>query len=501
MTKTTISTPTNPTSTTAKKNFSIPGIDTPTSGKETPSTQLMLVVVAMSLLTFLGTLSETSLNIAYSTLMGEFSLTANVVQWLTTGYLLLLSVAIPTSPFLVRRFPTKSLFASAIGIFSIGAVLGALAVNFPMLLAARLVMALGTGISLPLLTTIILEKAVLEQRGMMLGLVSLVTCAAPAIGPVFGGLIMEFLNWHWIFATLLPFLVLALLLGLPQTPDIRHPDDHGHLSIPSLLLVAIGLAGLIMATSFFAQWNGDWRFWATLLISLAVLSAFATLQLRIEHPLIEVRTFAFPGFTLGMVAMIMCSAGALGVNFLLPILLQKGMGHTSMVAALILVPGAALGAVTAPVIGNMLRHRFPPMFIVCGFAGLTIMDTMLALFGHNDWAVGICFVLFMLCCGFILVPNQTHSLNQLPAKMNADGSAVLNTIQQLAGAIGTAVASTLITEFSAAGMRSGMGQQQAYVSGFSTSMWAILGFAAVGLVTAALMFRFSVRRPPEFVEV
>ena len=190
--------------------------------------RLTIVVVALSILTFLGILSETSLNIAYSTLMGEFAISADVVQWLTTGYLLLLSIAIPTSPFMVRTFPTKGLFVTAVALFSAGTVVGALAVNFPMLLAARLIMALGTGVSLPLLTNIILEKAPFNRRGMMLGLVSLVTCAAPAIGPVFGGLVMEFLNWHWIFYTMIPFLLISLVLGCATVPDIRH-GGKGHL--------------------------------------------------------------------------------------------------------------------------------------------------------------------------------------------------------------------------------------------------------------------------------
>lgn len=133
-------------------------------GKYMNEGRLTVVVVALAILTFLGILSETSLNIAYSTLMEEFAISADVVQWLTTGYLLLLSVAIPTSPFMVRRFSTKALFVTAIVLFSAGTLVGALALNFPMLLAARLIMALGTGVSLPLLTNIILEKAPLYRR-------------------------------------------------------------------------------------------------------------------------------------------------------------------------------------------------------------------------------------------------------------------------------------------------------------------------------------------------
>lgn len=130
----------------------------PHGGKQPFSGKLVIAVVSLAILTFLGILSETSLNIAYSTLMEEFSIGASVVQWLTTGYLLLLSVSISSSPFMVRKFATKTLFIMAVVIFIAGTLLGALAVNFPMLLAARLVMSLGTGISLSLITSIILEK-------------------------------------------------------------------------------------------------------------------------------------------------------------------------------------------------------------------------------------------------------------------------------------------------------------------------------------------------------
>ena len=386
--------------------------------------KLTIVVVTLAILTFLGILSETSLNIAYSALMEEFAISADVVQWLTTGYLLLLSVAIPTSPFMVRKFPTKALFVMAIALFSVGTLVGALALNFPMLLAARLSMALGTGVSLPLLTNIILDKAPFHKRGMMLGLVSLVTCAAPAIGPVFGGLVMEFLNWHWIFYAMIPFLVISFVLGAATVPDIRH-GEKGYLSVPSLLLVAVGLAGIIVAASFFAQWNGDWRFWSVLIGAIVVC------------------------------------------------------------------------AVSAPLIGGALKEHFPPKFIACGFVGVAVMDVAMMLGGSHEGAIAVAYALFMAASGFVLVPDQTHALNQLPSSMNADGSAVMNTMQQLAGAIGTAVASTLISEFSAANVNAGMQQADAYVAGFSTSMWVFFGMAVCGEILALLMFRFSVKRAQE----
>lgn len=165
-----------------------------------------------------------------------------------------------------------------------------------------------------------------------------------------------------------------------------------------------------------------------------------------------------------------------------------------MTAALILLPGAVIGAISAPMIGGALRNHFPPKFIACGFVGVAIMDVAMMFGSAREWTVAIAYALFMAASGFVLVPDQTHALNQLPARMNADGSAVMNTVQQLAGAIGTAVASTLIAEFAGANTAAGMAQSDAYVAGFSTSMWLFLGMAVCGEILALLMFRYSVRR-------
>lgn len=475
----------------------------PNGGKQPVQSKLVIAVVSLAILTFLGILSETSLNIAYSTLMQEFAIDASVVQWLTTGYLLLLSVAIPASPFMVRRFATKTLFVAAVLIFTAGTMLGAFATNFPLLLAARLVMALGTGISLPLITNIILEKAPLEQRGAMLGIVSLVTCAAPAIGPVFGGIVMEYLNWHWIFYTMLPFLVLSFLLGMATVPEIRRAVDkeQASISVPSMILVALGLAGLIVAVSFFATWQGDWRFWLTLAASVAVLAGFVMMQLKMSKPLVEVRVFAYSGFLLGMLILLMASGGVLGLNFLLPILLQRGFSMSSLAAALTLLPGAVVGAISAPLIGGSLKNHFPPKFIVIGFTVVTVMDAIFIALTGNVWVIAVAYAVFMAFSGFVLVPDQTHALNQLPRQLNADGSAVMNTVQQMAGAVGTAVASALITEFAAARSAAGESTTAAYVHAFAQSMWVIGGMAVVGVLLAALMFRYSTRRPPELTEV
>lgn len=289
---------------------------------------------------------------------------------------------------------------------------------------------------------------------------------------------------------MIPFLVVSLLLGSATVPDVRH-GEKGYLSLPSLLLVALGLSGLILAVSCYTQWHGDWRFWAVLAAAVVVLAVFAAVQLRMKHPLIQVRTFAYPGFTLGMLILLMASGGVLGVNFLLPILLQRGLGHSSMVAALILLPGAVAGAVSAPLVGGLLRDHFPPRFIAVGFMGIALMDAGMMFGRRHELPVAMSYAVFSAFAGCVLVPDQTHALNQLPQRMNADGSAVLNTVQQMAGAIGTALASALIASGSQAAAARGLGQAQAYIAGFSSSMRVFLGMAFAGEIMALIMFRVT----------
>ncbi|RSX56987.1 DHA2 family efflux MFS transporter permease subunit [Bifidobacterium samirii] len=458
-------------------------------GSDRIEPRLLVVVVALAALTFLGVLSETSLSIAYSDLMGEFAINAATVQWLTTGYLLVLAVAIPTSPFLVRRFATKRLFLTAVLIFTAGTLLGAFAVSFPMLLAARLVMAVGTGVSMPLLTTIVLEQAPLRQRGMLLGIVAMVTCTAPALGPVYGGMVVEYLDWHWIFYIMVPFLVAAGAAGAVTITDIRK-GERATISLPALLLVAVGLSCVIVACSFCGTWPALLTVGIAALAALA-LAAFAMTQLRSAHPLVDVRVFAHPGFTVGLIVLMLMQGTILGINFLLPILLQRGQGEGSMTAALVLLPGAACGALMSVIVGRLLGAHRATSLILIGVPGVMILELALLAFPDRWWTVLVAYMILMPLGGFVQVPAQTHSLNQLPERLNPDGSATLNTLQQLAGAIGTAVASTLMDGFTAPALADGTGEADAYVTAFSSSMTVFVGTLAVAFVLAVALRRIE----------
>ena len=182
--------------------------------------KLILSIIAAGIMSFSGVVVETAMNVTFPTLMKEFQVGTSTVQWITTGYLLILSVIIPASSWLKRRFRTKTLFLTANILFITGTILCASAPTFALLLMGRLIQGVGTGIALPLMFNIVLEQAPYNKMGVMMGIASLITAVAPAVGPSLGGMIVNLLGWRMIFVVLLPLLILSLLFGLTSIRQV-----------------------------------------------------------------------------------------------------------------------------------------------------------------------------------------------------------------------------------------------------------------------------------------
>lgn len=450
------------------------------------SRSLTLMIIAVASLSFLGILSETSLNIAFATMMTQFHVNASVIQWLTTGYLLVVALAMPLSPFLVRKFHTKKLFLSGVIIFMVGTTLCAFSPTFAPLLMGRLIMAVGTGISLPLVMTITLEKAPLNRRGLMLGIVGLVNSSAPAIGPIYGGIVVEFLGWHWIFLLLLPLMLVSLILGARYITDIRHGSSP-RISLLSVVLISLTLAGFVFSLAEGSDWNWDWRFWTLLALSVAFGCGFVILQHRIAHPLLDMSTFRHGVFAAGLGIIMIVQACLLGLNFLLPLVLQHGLGNVSVVASLLLLPGAALGSITTVTTGNMLQtlRSSKVQFSGVVVALLGMMASIPA--AGNQWLLMVAYIIFAMGVGMVSVSAQTHTLNQLPKAQNADGSAIVNTLQTLAGSLGTALGSTAITTSMATLIAQGMQHNVAYQHAFAHSLWQFVALLGVGFILSIVI--------------
>lgn len=420
--------------------------DTAVTGQEKKIPRSTLItIIAIAIVAFIGILSETALNIAYSLLMDELKVSAAVIQWLTTGYLLTLSILLPLSPLFVRHFPTKSLFQTGIGIFTAGTLLCSFALQFEMLLLGRIIQAVGTSIALPLMMNIILEQIPISERGRIMGVVGLVISFAPALGPTFGGIIIEWINWHWIFITMLPILALSFALGSNYITDI-HSDEEISLDCLSILLSTIAFVGIVYGVSLAAEKNwSDSAVISYILMGALSLALFAYRQLQLEKPLIQVRVFANSMFTIGACIVMISMMSVLAAGFVLPLYIQKSLGYSSVAAALAMLPGAAINGIMSPITGRFYDRHGPKLLLSTGFF-LLVFTLFIFSFQHVSFTqLTIFYTLFMFGASMLAMPAQTNSLNQLPRQYNADGAAIMATLQQVSGAIGTALASSLLT--------------------------------------------------------
>ena len=210
--------------------------------------RLILSILAAGLMSFSGVVVETAMNVTFPTLMEEFGVGTSTVQWITTGYLLVLAMIIPASSYLKQRFPTKTLFVAAVSLFLTGTILAAVTPIFSLLLVGRLIQGVGTGLALPLMFNIVLEQVPREKLGFMMGVASLITAVAPAVGPSLGGMLVNAFGWRMIFIVLIPVLILAFFLGIF---NIRQVSDTHRLSFNWIdyLFLAAGFACFIFATS------------------------------------------------------------------------------------------------------------------------------------------------------------------------------------------------------------------------------------------------------------
>ncbi|WP_438351745.1 DHA2 family efflux MFS transporter permease subunit [Paenibacillus sp. FA6] len=413
------------------------------------------ILIALLLSGFIGMFSETALNVALSDLMQILSITPPTAQWLTTGYLLTLGILVPVSGLLLQWFTTRQLFVTSL-IFSIlGTLLAALAPSFEILLMARVVQAIGTALLLPLMFNTILIIIPVEKRGAAMGMIGLVIMVAPAIGPTIAGLLIENLSWHWIFWLALPVLIFALIFGIVFMQNVTKITKP-RIDALSILLSSVGFGGIVFGFSSAGESAG----WAspkviiTIAVGIVSLVLFGIRQITMKEPMINLRAFRFPMFSIGVLMVFLCMMIILSSMLILPMYLIKGLGYSAFKAGLILLPGGIINGIMSPIMGRLFDKYGPKWLVI---PGLAIVTVTLWFFSSISATSTIAFVVvlhstLMIGVSMIFMPSQTNGINQLPRELYPDGTAIMNTLQQVAGAIGTALAVSIM----AAGQKSYM---------------------------------------------
>lgn len=424
---------------------------TMTAGMQDTGVKYKVLPIMISLLLsgFIGMFSETALNVALSDLIQVFQITPATVQWLTTGYLLTLGILVPISGLLLQWFTTRQLFIAAVSFSILGTFIAAMAPSFEMLMTARVVQAVGTALLLPLMFNTILIIFPAEKRGAAMGIIGLVIMVAPAVGPTIAGLLIDKLSWNWIFWLSLPFLVIALIFGMffmQNVSEITKP----RIDLFSILFSTLGFGGVVFGFSSAGEGDHGWsstKVIVSMVVGIIALIIFAIRQLRMKEPMMNLRAFKKPMFVVGTLMVFICMMVILSSMLVLPMFLISGLGLSALTAGLVLLPGGLINGIMSPIMGGLF-DKFGPKWLV--IPGLVIVAAVLWFFSGITTASTLALIIVLHSClmigiSMVWMPAQTNGLNQLPRELYPDGTAIMNTLQQVAGAIGTALAVSIMT--------------------------------------------------------
>lgn len=402
---------------------------------------LLLAVLATGMMSFAGVLIETAMNVTFPTLISEFGITTGQVQWVTTIYLLIIAIIVPFSTYLLKNFQIRTLFLASNLLFIAGLLIDFWSPSFLVLLAGRLLQGISTGIALPLMFHIILTYTPIEKRGAMIGIGNLTTSIAPAIGPTYGGVLTSALSWHYIFLFLVPVLLLSLILGLYAIPAMAIKKG-GKLDLFSMAGIILMFTGFLL----FLNQLGSLFSIIPLIVGLLGLALFYHRATTVKEPLIRLTVLKNKGFRLFLLGFLVCQFLLLGISFVLPNFVQIVMGKDAFVAGLVMLPGAAVGAVLAPISGRVLDNYGAKKPILFGLTLVTIGWLALTLLLRTPILLGFvaAHVFYMIGIGFSYSNMMTTGMSQIETEMFADGNAIFNTLQQFSGAVATAIVATII---------------------------------------------------------
>ncbi|MGL4643994.1 MAG: DHA2 family efflux MFS transporter permease subunit [Vagococcus fluvialis] len=411
------------------------------------SKQDITVLIILLFGTFLSFLNQTLMNVALPSVMKDFDITAAQGQWLSNGYMLISGVMIPATAFLIDRFKTRHLYLTSMIVFTLGTFIASISINYPMLIAGRMIQALGAGPISPLMTVVIMNMFPVQSRGKAMGFIGLAMNFAPAIGPTLSGWIVQSYDWRSIFYVILPLGIINILVAVFALKNFGE-QTYPKFNFLGIVLSTIGLGTLLLGFS-----NAGDKPWFTfnvagfVLIGLVVTGLFIYQQTHTKLPMLNFSVFKHRIFTLSSITNFVVIMGLYGGMILLPLYIQNVRGVSPMTSGMVLLPGAIIMAIMSPITGA-LYDRIGARYL--SFTGLIILSIGTFMFTLIDMNTTVTYLAIMqgvrsFGLGLALMPIQTDALNDLPLELMSHGSAMYNTIRQIAGSLGTALLVTIMS--------------------------------------------------------
>jgi DHA2 family lincomycin resistance protein-like MFS transporter len=467
----------------------------PTLAREKLTREATVIVAVLVVSTFTVILNEMLMVIALPRVMTDLDVTASTGQWLTTAYMLTMAVVIPATGFLTERYSMRTVFTLAMLLFAAGTLVAVLAPGFDMLLVARIIQAVGTAIVLPLSYTAVSTLVPETRRGSVLALVTVATAAAPSIGPVVAGAILSRLDWHWLFIAILPIAIGSLVLGNIMIRVPSTPRKVG-LDALSVILSAVGFASLVYGLASFGEGAADAVVspWASLAVGAAVVTAFVARQIHLQksdRAQLDLRPFKIRTFSVSVVTMLCFMTAAFGMMTLMPVMLQTSYGLSPVEAGLFIMPGGITIAVVSALVGRMYDRVGPRPLIIAGALIIAVGQFHLSTLAPETpiWRLLGAFLFIVVGQALMWSPLFAASLGVLSPHLLPHGSAIVNTLQQLVGAAGIAIAFSVMGTASAGYIQAGEPAAAAMAHGAQWTYFVCSGFGLAALVAALFLPR------------
>lgn len=397
---------------------------------------------------FVALLTNTLLNVALPTIMAEFEIEPSEVQWVTTGYMLINGILIPASAYFIQRFTNRNVFLFAMSLFGLGTFVAMISPAFSILVLGRMIQASGAALMMPLLMNVMLTAFPVERRGTAMGVFGLVMIVAPAIGPTLSGWIIEEYSWRTLFAIILPFAILSLLFAFFKLKNIT-PNRKVDLDVFSLILSSVGFGGILFG--FSSAGDDGWgapHVYGTIIIGSIGLIWFIIRQFKLKEPMLDFRIYRFPMFALSSAIAVVVSVSMFSGMIITPIYVQTVRGFSPIEAGLLMLPGAILMGIMSPITGRLFDKFGARIMSLIGlivtvvttyqFSRLTLDSTYVSIM--------ILYMTRMMGLSLVMMPVMTNGLNQIPMISNPHGTAINSTLQQVSGAIGSALLLTVMTK-------------------------------------------------------
>lgn len=407
-----------------------------------------IVVAIMFLSAFICFFNQTTVNVAYPTIMRQFNIDASIAQWLLSGYLMTVALVVPLNAFLIEKFNLKKLIIIAISIYLLGCILATTSISFYILFFGRILQACGHGIIMPTSMAVLLYIFPVEKRGSMLGFYGLLLGFAPMLGPTFSGFIVDNLGWHYIFIFIGIYVLILIIITSIFMPNYKIPTEKAQkLDIPSLLLSICGLGLILYGCASIGTYGFSIYEIIEIVIGAGIITIFIIRQIKIDNPMLNVKVFKYKNYSVGMFIMALVQLAFMGAVVLFPILIQNVLGYSPTIAGLVLIPSDIIMGLMSPITGKLfdkygIKILAPVGLLILSCAGLCLSTINAA---SPIWLLIMFVCIRNLGCSFVMMNINTWGINSLPKNLLPHGNALASTIRFMSMSFASSISTTVYT--------------------------------------------------------